>query len=156
MNRRARGFGMIAAIVILVILAAMAAALVRLAAVQHTSSAQDALSIRAWQAAKSGNDWGLYHALRRLPWPDVGTDCDAAHFGAPVARMLDLSAETGFRVRVSCESRLYNEGETAPGVAAPLRIYRVAATACNAAQCPAADAAQPGYVERTRVTLAAE
>lgn len=64
--RRQTGFGAIAAILILVILAALAAALMRIGTGQQLGSVQDLLSARAWQAAKAGNEWGLYQALHRL------------------------------------------------------------------------------------------
>ncbi len=63
---RQSGFGAIAAIMILVMLAALAAALTRLGSTQQLTSAQDTLSARAWQAAKAGNEWGLYQALHRF------------------------------------------------------------------------------------------
>lgn len=64
--KRQTGFGMIAAIMILVILATLAAALARMGATQQLNSAHDTLSARAWQAAKAGNEWGLYQALHRF------------------------------------------------------------------------------------------
>jgi MSHA biogenesis protein MshP len=117
-------------------------------------SAQDVMSVKAWQAARAGNEWGLYYAIKDQTWPTAGVKCDTATFGAPIHETLDLTADSGFRVRVSCESQQYNEGEIAPGTAQTVRIYRITAVACNAAACPATDAAAPGYVERTRVVMA--
>ena len=68
------------------------------------------------------------------------------------SQTLDLSADTGMRVTVTCTGRSYNEGETSPGVPKVLRVYRVQAVACNGTgTCPdnaAATGAQ--YVERAR------
>lgn len=140
-----RGFGAIMAIVALVILAALAAAMLRFGTVQQLSSAQDQLSARAWAAAGAGTEWGLYRALR-------GGWCD----GAAVSHTLDLTAATGFRVHVACRSRPYNEGESAPGVAATVRIYMIDAIACNSPNaCPDnAMATSPGYAERRRQVVA--
>lgn len=155
--RAQRGFGAVAAIVVLVILAALAAAIVSVNTSQQLTSAQDVLSARAWQAARAGNEWGLYLTRNNMDWGAAGTSCDTASRTAT----LNLTVATGFNVTVSCDSWLYNEGEieNPPGTFAPntVRIYRITAVACPAAACPSADAAtvaSPGYVERTRVVLA--
>jgi MSHA biogenesis protein MshP len=144
---RQRGFGAIAAIVVLVILAVLSAAMVSFSSVQQIGSAQDVMSAKAWQAARAGNEWGLYQALKGT-W----SSCSGA------SQSLDLTADTGFHVTVSCDSWLYSEGESAPGVAHTVRVYRIKSVACPAATCPATDitVAGPGYVERTRVVLATD
>ena len=142
--RSQQGFGAIAAIVVLVILALLAAAIVSVGTTQQITSAQDVLAARAWQAARAGNEWGLYQALKR-------SSCDSAE--------LDLSASTGFHVTVTCESWQYKEGESVAGTAKTVSVYRIKAVACPVATgCPALDAraAAPGYVERTRVVLATD
>lgn len=152
--RGQRGFGAVAAIVVMVILAALAAAIVSVGSSQQLTSAQDVLSARAWQAARAGNEWGLYLTRNNMDWEAAaGTSCDTATRTAT----LGLVAATGFNVTVTCESWLYNEGETAPGTPQTVRIYRITAVACPAAACPSAagaTVASPGYVERTRVVLA--
>lgn len=149
---RQRGFGAIAAIVILVILAALAGAIVSVGSTQQLTSAQDVMSAKAWQAARAGNEWGLFRALNNQDWLAAGTSCDTA----PRTNTLDLRADSGFFVTVSCDSWQYNEGESTPGLAQTVRIYRIRAVACPAASCPASDAsvAGAGYVERTRVIMA--
>ena len=54
MKRRQRGFGAIAAIMVLVILAALAAGIVAVSTAQQMASAQDVLAARAWQVASAG------------------------------------------------------------------------------------------------------
>jgi len=157
-----QGFGAIAAIVILVILAVLAAAVVSVGTTQQITSAQDVMSARAWQAARAGNEWGLYQALQPTGTWTLGAAndlCPAAGAlgqGVQVSQTLDLTADTGFRVTVTGDCWRYNEGETVPGTPQTVRMYRVTAVACPAAACPAADAsvAGTGYVERTRVVLA--
>lgn len=148
--KRQRGFGAIAAIVIIVILAGLAAAIVSVGTSQHATSTQDVLSTRAWQAARGGNEWGLYQALKGT-WSGVNA-CDLA----TQSQTLDLQADSGFNVTVYCDSFLYNEGESAPGVPKTVRMFRIRAVACPAATCPASDAsvAGPNYIERTRVVHA--
>ncbi len=142
-----QGFGAIAAIMILVILAVLAAAIVSLGTTQQMTSAQDVMSAKAWQAARAGNEWGLYQALKGT-W----TSCSGA------SQSLDLTADTGFHVTVSCDSWPYNEGETVPGTPQTVRLYRITAVACPAAACPATDAsvAGAGYIERTRIVIATD
>ena len=147
--RRQRGFGAIAAIVVLVILALLAAAVVSISSTQQITSAQDVQSSRAWQAARAGNEWGLYRVLK-----------DRAPCAAISGKTLDLSADTGFFVTVTCTSLPYSEGEDdATLQPRPLTVYQIGAVACPvAAGCPANDAAVAGagYVERTRMVLATD
>ncbi|MBS1228575.1 MAG: biosis protein MshP [Proteobacteria bacterium] len=153
-RRRQSGFGAIAAIVVLVILALLSAAIVSISTTQQITSAQDVQSAKAWQAARAGNEWGLYKALKNETWSASPADTCIT---APRNATLDLSAVTGFYVTVSCASWPYNEGETVPGTPSTLTVYQVKAVACPvAAGCPALDASAAGlgYVERTRVVLA--
>jgi MSHA biogenesis protein MshP len=135
-----RGFGSIAILVVLVMLAALAAAVVRLSAGAQTSSALDTLSTRADQAARAGAEWGLYQAFKGS-W----TACAGA------SQTLDLRADMGMVVTVTCTSATYNEGETSPGVPKVLRVYTIDAVACNSSTCPDnSRPAQGNYVERRR------
>ena len=72
------------------------------------------------------------------------------------AKIGDEEMDTGFHVTVTCNSWTYNEGETTPGVAQVVRVFRITAVACPAATCPATDvsAAGLGYIERTRTVFA--
>ena len=130
------------AIVIVVILAALAAALVSFGNTQQLTSAQDIRSAKAWSAARTGNEWGLYQALRN-------NSCVAS-------TLLNLTVDTGFWVTVTCDLRTYNEGESAPGTPRVVRVYRIEATACpSAAGCPDnAQATSAGYIERRRQAIA--
>ena len=138
---RVRGFGVIASLVLLVLLASLAAALVRIGSAQQLTSAQALMAGRAGWAAASGLEWGAYQALKGT-W----TACNGA------SQTLDLSAEAGVWVSISCTSVAYNEGESAPGVAVSQRAYTLTATACNSpTACPDnTRSVQPGYVERVR------
>jgi MSHA biogenesis protein MshP len=133
------GFGYIAAIVIVVVLALLGVAATRLVTTQQTSASQDLLSSRAWQAARAGTEWGMYRALR------------ANSCGGPSKT---LAMENGFSVTVKCEEFAFKEGESAPGIAQHKKIYTVTAVACNAATCPSTDNATVAsleYTERSRV-----
>ncbi|GAB2182374.1 hypothetical protein DLREEDagrD3_25970 [Denitratisoma sp. agr-D3] len=150
--KRQKGFGAIVAIVLLVLLASISVAIVALGATQQTTLAQDVLSARAWQAARAGNEWGLYYALNNQNWAGANTSCATAS----QSKTLNLTTETGMYVTVTCDSWLYNEGEDTPGSAKTVRIYRIVAVACPATSCPASDASvsRIGYVERRRMVIA--
>ena len=159
--RRQLGFGAIAAIVVLVILALLAATIVSISTTQQITAAQDVQSARAWQAARAGNEWGLYKALKKEAWSVNPADTCIT---APRNATLNLTADTGFYVTVTCSSLPYYEGEEvdpAKGTLGPrkLMVYQIKAVACPVATgCPASDAAVAGagYVERTRMVLATD
>lgn len=150
MSRRYQGgFAYIAAIVLLVVMAALAASMLRLNSVSQSTANQDLLAIRAGQAARAGIEWGLFQ-LR-------SGSCNGAQ-----RNLSDFHAQTGFIVSVVCRrAGPYNEGEIVPeGASAPVPlvkfIYRIEATACNAgSSCPNNDqVGNDDYVERRRVVTA--
>jgi len=148
MKRLAQGgMGAVAAIIVLVVLAALSAAVVRFGAVAQATNAQNIMSARASQAARAGTEWGLYQAFKGS-WTSCGS----------TSQTLDLTASTGFRVTVSCDSRSYYEGETAPGTPRSVRIFTIDAVACSGSTvCPDNTAAAgPNYVERRRQVQASD
>lgn len=145
-KRPARGLGVIAVIVVLVGLSAMAAAVLRLGQQASATSSQDLLASRASAAARAGVEWGLYQAFKGS-W----TSCSGA------SQSLDLRADTGMQVAVSCDSRTFNEGESSPGVPRLVRVYTIDAVACSSTSCPDASAAVgAAYVERRRQVQAVD
>lgn len=155
MKRLQRGLGMITAIIILVILAALAGAMASFGTIQQLSSAQDILSARAWQAAKAGNEWGLYMALNSGTGWASGAACTPSGTlgtaGTLQTRVVDLAADFGFSVTVTCSATRFNEGENpGPPVAArQIILYTITARAANGTVVTS-----PGYVERSRVVIA--
>lgn len=142
----ARGFGVIAAIVLLVVLSALAAAIVRFGSVAQVSAAQGVTAARVSAAARAGTEWGLYQAFKGA-W----TACAGA------SQTLDLTASTGFHVSVSCDSRTFNDGEIVPGTPRTVRLYTIDAVACSSSACPDNSAATtPNYVERRRQVQASD
>ncbi|OBV38261.1 pilus assembly PilX N-terminal domain-containing protein [Janthinobacterium psychrotolerans] len=105
--RPARGFGIVTAVFLLVVLAGLGAALVNLTTVQHTTSSLDIQGARAYQAARAGIEWGLFRQLRN-------NNCAASSsFVVPA---------NGFTVTVQC---ILTVG---PGA---LQRFQVVAVACN-------------------------
>lgn len=141
----ARGLGAVAVILVLVLLASLAAAMLRLGQQMQGQTSQSLQGAQANAAARAGLDWGLYQALKGS-WSSCSN----------TSQTLDLAADGGgMRVTVSCDSRLFNEGESAPGTPATVRVFTIDAVACNSRSsstaCPDAGAvAAAGYVERRR------
>lgn len=148
MKTHGKGFGALAALVVLVLLALLAASVVRLSAGAQSAIAQEVQGARAQAAVRAGLDWGLYKLLKPGGgWSGCGISVP------PFSQTLDLRNETGFLVTVSCAGNVYNEGESSPGTAATTKVYLLRAVACNgtAASCPDnAAAAGSQYVERQR------
>lgn len=134
-RRRQRGVGAIAAIMILVMLAALAGFMAKLSSSQQIGSSLDVQGARAFAAAQSGAEWGLYQSLK-------SSSCAAS---------TDLGALDGMSVTVSCSaSAVTEQGSSA-------NSYAITSTACNlptGSSCPG-NSASPLYVER-RVTALTE
>jgi MSHA biogenesis protein MshP len=60
---RQRGFSIVAALFLIVVLGVLGAALVTVATMQHSSAALDLQGVRAYQAARAGIEWGVYRVL---------------------------------------------------------------------------------------------
>ena len=63
-DKRQRGFSLVAAIFLLVVIAALGTFAVTLSTTQQQSSALDVQGARAYQAARAGIEWGAYRILR--------------------------------------------------------------------------------------------
>ena len=126
-----RGMALPTAIFLLVIMAALGAFLMRIASLQQTGSAQDILSAKALQAARSGMEWSLYQAQRNAT-------CIAASGFSPGGNLAD------FTVSIAVSTSSYNEGGTT------VRLCDVTVTACNQTSggaCPGTSGTTY-YVER--------
>lgn len=116
---RSRGVGLVTAIFLLVVIAALAVAMVTVFTTQQTSSALDVQGARAYQAARSGLEWGIF----RHAHPDA---CNTTNsFAVGEGTSLD-----GFTVTVTC--RLIDGPDTDGGEADMLDQRKVTAVACNA------------------------
>ena len=61
--RKQQGFAIAAAVFLIVVLALLAAGMVQIASTSHTSLSQEYTSVRAYLAARSGLQWGMYQAI---------------------------------------------------------------------------------------------
>lgn len=140
-RRRQTGFAYIAAIVLLVVVAGMAVALLRLSTTQQSTVNQALLGAEAGLAARAGIEWGF-------------KTCQSA---SGTTQLGQFREDSGFHVTVTCVVNNYEEGERPDGqtsVSQRLRIAQITAVACNgsAAACPDANSVTGAeYVERARM-----
>ncbi|WP_029910812.1 pilus assembly protein MshP [Pelobacter seleniigenes] len=113
------GFTLVQAIFILVVLALLGAAMVRLIGVQSSTSVMALQQARAYQAARSGLEWGAARA-------STGAGCTG---GMTI---------NGFQVAVVCQVNAFTEGSIGP-----YNVYRISAEAVSGVY------GSPDYVSRT-------
>lgn len=112
--KRQAGVGLVTAIFLLVVIAGLAAALVTIFTAQQTGSQLDQQGSRAYQAARTGIEWGLFRAK-------VANDCPfSRNFALPTASVL-----SNFTVTVTCAV------QAGPGGDAPTSVRTIRAVACN-------------------------
>ncbi len=99
------GFTLVQSTFILVVLALLGVAMMRLAGVQSATSTMQLQGARAYQAARSGLEWGAARAAS-------GSSCDGT-----------MTIEH-FSVTVSCTSESFTEGSIGP-----YTVYNINATA---------------------------
>ena len=116
---RSRGVSLITAVFLVVMLAGLTAAIVRIMLVQQASTSMDMLGVQAYQAARSGLDWGLYQQLRVQP-PSVACFASPQTFAMPANGGLH-----NFTVTVTCTAKVGNAvGDTT-------NRWTISAVACN-------------------------
>lgn len=123
------GFALPSAIFLLVILAALGAFILSVSTSQHMGAALDVQGARAYQAARTGIQWGLYQSARNSTCASI----TLSFAGTSLAE---------FTTSVSCVPYSANEA------GATVNVDQITATACN--QGPPCPSASPGanYVER--------
>lgn len=130
----ARGFAVVAAIFILVVLAGMGAYIASISSQQHIGSALDVEGSRALQAARSGMEWVISSVIDGDECPDPPYTLNAT----------DFPKLQGFAVTVTCD-----RGSEITDGADKIRSYSLTATACNqpASGCPNGSPSA-NYIER--------
>ena len=136
--RRQRGVSLATAILVLLMLAGAAAYIASMSGTQHAQSGKDAAGQRAYQAARSGAEYGVWNAIKNNACPAAAQTLAAGSMAGTLS---------SYTVTVVCVVTNHTEA----GVA--IQAYTLTATACNSAPCPPA---VPGanYVERN-VTMTA-
>jgi len=135
-----RGFSLVSAIFLLVVIAALGTFAVTLSTTQQQGAALDVLGARAYQAARAGIEWGAYQVLPASA-AAFATTCRAGTTSQVVAPLPSTLA--GFSVNTACSATSHVEGTST------LWVYSLTSTATQGT------AATPDYVERQMaVTIA--
>jgi MSHA biogenesis protein MshP len=132
-RREESGFSLVSAIFILVVLAVLGAALLTVSSLQHTSSGIDLQGVRAYQAARSGVEWGLY----RLLDPDGAPAAGLPSCWAGTASVTPGATLGAFAVIATCTRT------TATELGKDIGVYTIVSTATFGT------AQRPNYVSRT-------
>ena len=143
MMRRARGFLIIAAIFLIVVLAGLVAYLMSVSTTSQTASVADINSARAYQAARTGIEWAVYQVLRD---PAGGTFRSACAAGTVTRNQTYGGQLAGFTATVACTGvASIAEGGTT------VTVFTIVSNACNepsGAACPNAATVTSTYVDR--------
>jgi len=127
MNKAIRGFSLISAIFLLVVIAALGTFAVTLSTTQQQRAALDVQGARAYQAARAGIEWGAYQALHN-------NSCTGGTPAMP-------NTLAGFSVTVTCSTVAPLEAGTT------VNMYQIISTAKQGTS--------PNYIERQMsVTIA--
>lgn len=129
---RQTGFALVAAMFVLIIIALVIAAMLRLAGNQHGTNSLAIQQARAYQAARAGLEWGISSALAGTCLPSK----------ALVMSGSNLAEFDG--VQVNCAPQTYSENGNS------VRLYTLTATAQNGAP-----GTRPDYAYR-RLTATVE
>ncbi len=132
MSRLQRGFSVISAIFLLVVLSFLGVAMVTFSTNQHQSEAMDVLGSRAYQAARAGVEWAAYYVVQSP------ASAPAAWAGCAPATPITLAGDLAqFTVTVNCSAVPHVEGVST------VWIYDVSSTATLGGPV-----GSPGYIER--------
>lgn len=126
-----RGFSLISAIFLLVVIAALGMFAVTLFTSQQQSATLDLLGSRAYQASRAGIEWGAYKVI-------VSDSISCGTLAAPASNDVALAANglQNFTVTVECGSTAASESD------ATVTLYQLTSTAKQGT------VATPNYVER--------
>jgi len=102
---RQRGFSLVMAIFILVVLGLLGGYMMRLTGVQQATSIYALQGARAYQAARAGLEWAIARISNGGSCTEINTQTS-----------LTFPDITGFAVTLTCTSSLYNEGNKTPVV----------------------------------------
>ncbi len=139
LGQRGAGFALILALFMLVSLAAIGAYLLTVSTGQVEAGVQDEQANRAYQAARTGIEWGAFQVLRNPGGGFATTTCNAS--GTPSQAITLGAGLAGFRAEVACQVF----GPETEG-ASSVTVYRLTSTGCNSSPC--GSGLGPTYVER--------
>jgi MSHA biogenesis protein MshP len=101
-TKKQSGFSLVAAIFLLVVLSLLGVYMVTISSVQQQTLSYTFLSARAYQAARSGIEWGIYRALN---------DGDCSSFPPASPKIIDFTSGSlsGFQTTITCNLSNHQE-----------------------------------------------
>lgn len=97
-----RGFSLVTAIFLLVVLAGLGAVMVTFSTAQHQNLAMDLMGSRAYQAARAGVEWSAYEILKS-PAGTFASGCRTLAGASEVIPVNTLAGQLApFTVNISC------------------------------------------------------
>ena len=111
-HSRVKGFTLVTALFLLVVVAALSVYMINISSVQHSTLVYGVQGARAMQGARTGLEWGIHQAINNNNCPAVTS------FSTSGAGKLD-----NFLIRVNCTSSNHIEKNT------PITIFRITASA---------------------------
>ena len=146
-----RGFSLIAAIFLLVVLALMGALIASITGMQQASGQLDVSGVRAYESARAGLEWGTYQVVD--PGNAINLAAGSCAAAGPTVcptsptNIASLAGSlSGFTVTVTCTLSA-NTTESNRNV----RVFQLVASACNqpsGGACPNGVNPVNGYVSR--------
>lgn len=123
---RTRGFSLVSAIFLLVILSALGVFMLYISTMQQTTSTQDLQGSKAYQAAKAGLEWGAYQIM--TPENSISPSPVIAPYLCPISMVMPVfdGALKNFVVTVECSlppAAVFTEGGNT------IRVYQLISTA---------------------------
>ena len=103
-----RGFSMVTAIFILVVLGLLGGYMLKLSALQHRTFDEALQGAKAYQAARAGIEWAIARVNNGGNCTDIG-----------VQTAMTFSGLEGFSVGLSCSSTTYSEADS------NMAVYRI-------------------------------
>lgn len=138
---RQAGFALMLALFLIVSLAAIGVYLLTVSTGQIAAGIQDEQGARAFQAARTGVDWGAYQLLQNSGGA-FASSCKSG--GTPSRRITLAQGLSGFYTEIRCQ-RL---GAEAEGAVPAVTTVLIISTGCNASGGCTPAAPSPAYVER--------
>lgn len=140
-----RGFSIVTAIFLLVVLAGLGVGMLTFSAAQHQSSAMDVLGSRAYQASRAGIEWGAYQVLQASN-AAYATACRAGATNNVMGAGSLAGTLGGFSVTVGCTASAHSDVSATTGT---VWVYQLNSVATQGA------AGGTDYVERqTQASIA--
>ena len=147
--RGERGFLVIAAVFLIVVLAALVGYLMTVSTTSQAASAADLNSARASLAARAGAEWGAYQILRNPVGGTFKSTCETGPGFTATKNLTFSSTLSAFTAIVTCTSSgPITEGASTGATA--VQAYRLVSNACNdsGGVCPNAANLTSTYVDR--------